>query len=65
MSESPEVVLPLVIKLPCGCWEHKPGPLEEQQVFLTAEPSLQLTICIFLMHGECESSLSSGAEYLM
>jgi hypothetical protein len=26
---------------PCGRWELNPGPLEEQQVSLTAEPSLQ------------------------
>jgi hypothetical protein len=26
---------------PCGCWELNSGPLEEQSVFLTAEPSLQ------------------------
>jgi hypothetical protein len=26
---------------PCGCWELNPGPLEEQSVLLTAEPSLQ------------------------
>jgi hypothetical protein len=26
---------------PCGCWNS--GPLEEQSVFLTAEPSLQPT----------------------
>jgi hypothetical protein len=25
----------------CGCWELNPGPLEEQPVLLTAEPSLQ------------------------
>ena len=25
----------------CGCWELKLGPLEEQSVLLTAEPSLQ------------------------
>jgi len=24
-----------------GSWESNPGPLEEQQVLLTAEPSLQ------------------------
>ena len=24
-----------------GCWEPSPGPLEEQPVLLTAEPSLQ------------------------
>jgi hypothetical protein len=28
-------------ELPYGCWELNPGPLEEQQVFLIAEPSLQ------------------------
>ena len=26
---------------PCGCWESKLGPLQEQPVLLTAEPSLQ------------------------
>lgn len=25
----------------CGCWESNPGSLKEQQVLLTAEPSLQ------------------------
>jgi hypothetical protein len=30
---------------PCGCWDLNSGPLEEQSVLLTAEPSLQpLTI---------------------
>ena len=24
-----------------GCWKLNPGPLKEQQVFLTTEPSLQ------------------------
>ena len=28
-------------ELPCGCWELNPGPLEDQPVLLTAEPSLQ------------------------
>jgi hypothetical protein len=27
-------------ELPCGCWELNLGPLEEQPVFLTSEPSL-------------------------
>ena len=26
---------------PCGFWELNSGPLEEQPVFLTTEPSLQ------------------------
>ena len=29
---------------PCSCWELNSGPLEEQSVLLTAEPSLQLPI---------------------
>ena len=26
---------------PCGCWELNSGPLEEQTMLLTTEPSLQ------------------------
>ena len=26
---------------PCGCWDLNSGPLEEQSVFLPAEPSCQ------------------------
>jgi hypothetical protein len=26
---------------PCGCWELNSGPLEEQSLLLTVEPSLQ------------------------
>ena len=26
---------------PCGCWELNSGPLEEQAMLLTTEPSLQ------------------------
>ena len=26
---------------PCGCWELNSGPLEEQSVLLTTEPSFQ------------------------
>ena len=26
---------------PCGCWELNSGPLEEQAMILTSEPSLQ------------------------
>jgi hypothetical protein len=28
-------------KPPCGCWELNSGPLEEQLVLLSAEPSFQ------------------------
>ena len=30
-----------------GCWELNLGPLEEQLVFLTVEPPLQLAIPVF------------------
>lgn len=32
---------------PCGCWELNLDPLEEQQVFLTTDPSLQLHVFAF------------------
>ena len=32
---------------PCGCWELNPGPLEEQCVPLTTEPSLQPLHIVF------------------
>jgi hypothetical protein len=41
---SPDVLeldLEMVVELPCGCWELNTGPLEEQAVLMTAEPSLQ------------------------
>jgi hypothetical protein len=31
---------------PCGCWELNSGPLEEQPVLLTSEPSLQPLGCL-------------------
>jgi hypothetical protein len=37
---------------PCGCWELNSGPLEEQSVLLTTEPSLQaleLFLCAQLL----------------
>ena len=33
---------------PCGCWELKSGPLEEQSVLLTTEPYLQPPESYFL-----------------
>jgi hypothetical protein len=35
-------------ELPCGCWDVNSGPLEEQSVLLTAEPSLQALEVAFL-----------------
>ena len=40
-------------ELPCGCWELSPGPLEEQPVLLTTEPSLQCPCLSFLY--QCSS----------
>jgi hypothetical protein len=31
---------------PCGCWDLNSGPLEEQSVILTTEPSLQTGILL-------------------
>ena len=40
-------------KPPCGCWELNSGPLEEQPVLFTAEPSLQPNaVIIFIEHGD-------------
>ena len=32
---------------PCGCWDLNSGPLEEQSVLLTTEPSLQPLNAVF------------------
>ena len=43
-SDTPEEASDLITdgcEPPCGCWELNSGPLEEQSVLLTAEPSLQ------------------------
>jgi hypothetical protein len=37
----------------CGCWELNAGPLEEQTVLLTAEPSLQPQVLIFFNPRYC------------
>jgi len=34
---------------PCGCWDLNSGPLEEQSVFLTTEPSLQP--CSYILYA--------------
>jgi hypothetical protein len=40
---------------PCGCWELNSGPLEEQSVFLIAEPSLQAYLFLFEARFHCVS----------
>ena len=50
-------------KPPCGCWELNSGPLEEQSLLLTAEPSLQ-TPSLSIMRTDaviCLSQSQSGA----
>ncbi|CAO2628536.1 E3 ubiquitin-protein ligase NEDD4, partial [Lemmus lemmus] len=50
-------------ELPCGCWELNSGPLEEQSVLLTAEPSLQPLERFY--NAEClVKNLSQGYEKL-
>ena len=45
---------------PCGCWELNPGPLEEQPVLLTAEPSLQPLPLYFTKRKDCALQPSQG-----
>jgi hypothetical protein len=47
-------------QLPCGCWDSDAGPLEEQPVLLTTEPSLQSLSDIFKEH-----SFAYGREVLL
>jgi hypothetical protein len=37
---------------PCGCWDLNSGPLEEQSMLLTAEPSLQPSAPGFKAHKQ-------------
>jgi hypothetical protein len=37
---------------PCRCWELNPGPLQEQPVLLTTEPSFQLPKSVLLVVGD-------------
>ena len=43
---------------PCGCWELNSGPLEEEAMLLTAEPSLQPQDCNIV-----RGSLSTGTQW--
>jgi hypothetical protein len=40
----------------CRCWRLNPGPLEEQQVFLSSEPTLQPTLTCFSLNCFSDSS---------
>jgi len=44
---------------PCGCWELNSGPLEEQSMLLTAEPSLQPQVLLFLTKNKAKLTLLS------
>jgi hypothetical protein len=44
-------------KLPCGYWGLNPGPLEEQPVLLTTEPSLQPPRSINILNAIFRRSL--------
>jgi hypothetical protein len=47
-SDTPEEGTRSHCEPPCGCWELNSGPLEEQSVLLTNEPSLQPYFFIFV-----------------
>lgn len=42
-----ELELQIVGSYQCGCWEVNLGPLQNQQVFLTFETSLQPPMSVF------------------
>ena len=46
-------------ELPCGCWKLNSGPLEEQAMLLTTEPSLQPPTFPFYMR-----CIYSGVHYI-
>ena len=46
---SPGIETTDVREPPCGCWKSNPGPLQEQQMFLTAEPSLSSPLLLLLL----------------
>ena len=51
---------------PCGCWELNSGPLEEQPVLLTTEPSLQsLLLILYLIFPPVLSVLLKIYFYLI
>jgi hypothetical protein len=41
---------------PCGCWELNSGPLEDQSVLLTAEPSLHVFMSLLYIENDWETS---------
>jgi hypothetical protein len=51
-------------KPPGGCWELNSGPLEEQSVLLTAEPSLQPFLVYFIYLRLRLNELGSSVEGL-
>lgn len=38
-------------EMPCGCWESNPGPLQEQGVILSVEPSLSPCTLRWVLSG--------------
>lgn len=48
VSDHPGTGFTITYELPCGCWALNLGPLEEQSVLLTSQPSLQLLLLKFL-----------------
>ena len=44
---------------PCGCWELNSGPLEEQSMLLTSEPSLQPLQTVFISNSKLREKFMS------
>ena len=67
-AESPETVIADSYEPPCGCWEMNTGPLEEQPVLLTTEPSLQppwtsFIICLIVNAGLAIQVVQNDVRY--
>ena len=59
LAGSPGIVVSGGCESTCVCWWTNSGPLEEQPVFLTAEPSFQAliilsTVCLLNKHSTTE-----------
>lgn len=49
---------------PSRCWERNPGPMQKQQVYLTAGPSLPALFFVFKETGSQCSTAQSGCKFL-
>lgn len=63
MSDPLELDLQVTLKVPdwCGCWQLNPGPLQEENVLLTSEPSLQTQLPLIPMFKDINQQIPQHA----